>query len=138
MRLRAFLALLAALFAFGGFGVSASAQSRVNLTGEWRGVYYGGGGPTTEFEAELTQTGRSLTGTIIERPGSPEAGHHWLLSRLSGSIAGGEVTFTKTYIESAAGWTHTVNYSGAVSDGGRRIRGAWRVGASQGQFEMVR
>ncbi|MGE0044285.1 MAG: hypothetical protein AB7J28_16125 [Hyphomonadaceae bacterium] len=137
MNLRVFIAVIAAFVAIGGFAMQAEAQLG-NLTGEWRGTYYGAGNAATDFEIDLSQSGRNLNGTIVERRVQPQNGYHWLISTLRGTTNATTVSFVKTYTDPAAGMTHTVNYRGTLSDGGRRIRGTWYLDGAQGQFEMVR
>lgn len=117
----------------------AQAYNAADLSGAWRGMYGGGANQPTEFEVRLAQNGTRLTGTITESANFGNGATAFLLAELSGRAPGnGTISFTKTYTDDAAGVTHSVQYTGRVSAGGRRIQGTWSVDGLNGVFEMVR
>jgi hypothetical protein len=100
----------------------------IDLTGSWLGTYWQAGNPT-RFEATLVHGQNILSGRITDSCDLGEAS-------IDGEVAGRVLTFTKRYI---TGSSHTIRYTGTVSDDGNYMSGAWIVNAShKGAWEAQR
>ncbi len=110
---------------------------RLNLSGEWSGVYsYPGALPPVSFSASLSDNGGWLSGVISE-DGSPPFPSGRRQSSLQGRRVGVTVSWLKTYEHREV--IHDVAYEGAVSGDGEEISGRWSiVGDWSGAFLMVR
>lgn len=110
-----------------------------SLTGRWHGVYsYPAEPMPVYFVADLIQTGDSLSGSTEEAEKGQFGEPLTLTAHLSGTRAGMAVTFTKTY-DGTGGWSHSVEYGGALSADGLEIDGRWAVpGVWSGSFLMIR
>lgn len=114
-------------------------KARTNLTGFWVGryAYAGGAAPPVSFLATMEEgAGGALSGTISE-PNSIGMSSRELSAFLSGQREGRAVSFAKTY-DGASDAAHRVEYSGELSEDGRRIAGHWIVEYMTGPFEMTR
>lgn len=110
-----------------------------NLTGTWTGGYVSvDKGDVNTFNMKLTSAGATFSGTATEVNIFGGDDVLFLTSMIQGTIKpDGSVSFVKTY-DGAGGVSHSVSYTGQLDDTGRRIRGAYRVDAASGKFEMVR
>ena len=116
----------------------AMAQTYSQLTGVWQGVYWGEGNQPTAFQATLQQGANGeFTGSIVETNTFSEEQIPFLLATIRGSVRGATVTFVKTY-DGTGGQTHTINYSGQLSSGGRHVVGEWEANGARGRFELGR
>ena len=113
-------------------------SSGENLSGLWMGSfsYPNGLGPTTPFLASLTDSGGSLSGTIVE-PNTVGRSSDQLGAVLQGSRAGTSVDFTKMY-DGESDAAHAVDYVGQLSADGNSISGVWSLQDLDGTFEMHR
>jgi len=121
------------------FVPQAEAQARRTLSGDWQGVYVQGpDNQAIAFRATLTERGDGrLVGTMLEDNRFGDNSSFWLFSDLLGNVSGDTVRFAKVY-DGTAGQSHTVQYEGRVTNGGRRIVGNWTVDGLRGSFEMAR
>jgi hypothetical protein len=116
-----------------------SEEQPENLTGVWHGLYtYPHGLEPGAFVATVMDIASGLTGTIHEtshgdgRPPQP------LNASIAGFREGGTVVFVKRY-DGSGGWSHAVNYHGALSADRSEIEGVWDIpGVWSGRFLMVR
>jgi len=118
----------------------AEAQAaRRTLTGQWQGVYVQGpDNQAIRFTADLTERndGR-IVGTMLESNMFGDNSSFWLFADVLGNVSGDTVRWAKVY-DGTAGQSHSVQYEGRVSNGGRRITGSWTTGGLRGSFEMAR
>lgn len=91
--------------------------------------YDGDSGDPVAFNAELTDIGGVVWGTVCE-PNSfaPGAGTE-LEADVSGMRSGAEVRFRKTYRGAPAGGDHPVDYAGTINAEGTRLSGRWLIRA---------
>lgn len=89
-----------------------------DLSGTWLGTYWQQGVPT-RFEATFVQSGNTLSGNILDDGNLGEA-------RLSGSVTGRNVSFTKRYLITSP---ESVSYIGTVSEEENYIQGEWNIGS---------
>ena len=109
-----------------------------SLSGQWTGIYAGGGNEPTSFEGLFAQAGANISGSMFEYNGFGDtAAAAYLTSTISGTVQGDLVRFTKTY-DGTGGVSHAVHYEGRLVSNGRRIRGTWNADGASGGFEMVR
>ncbi len=108
----------------------------IDVTGLWRGAYWGPYEARVDFEMDLISAGASFRGGAREpNPFSP-AGGMTLTSIIAGETRGdGAIAFRKTY-DGSSGISHSVDYEGRVENGA--IVGTWRVGDTSGAFRMTR
>ncbi len=111
----------------------------LSIAGEWQGTfaYPEGAGPTTPFVAVIEQTGRGLSGTIIE-PNTMTPGYRSIEAVLSGLRDRSLIDFTKTYPGGEWGYENPVDYVGSLSSDGLQILGTWSLLDLTGTFEMHR
>ncbi len=88
-----------------------------DLSGTWLGTYWQRNQPT-RFEATFIQAGNTLSGNILDDHDLGEA-------RLSGTIAGRQINFTKCYLMSSP---DPVTYTGTISEDENYIQGRWNIG----------
>jgi hypothetical protein len=132
-------------FPDGAFVQRASAKIRelerptaADLSGEWSGYYAGGGNQRTLFAVTISGAPGRFRGRMAEQNTFGDQS----VSRLHADIAGetradGRVTFVKTY-DGTGSASHSVQYEGRIDESGRAISGEWSIGATRGQFRMVR
>lgn len=87
-----------------------------DLSGSWLGTYWQEGVPT-RFEATFVQSGNTLTGSILDDSELGEA-------RLSGTVTGRNVSFTKRYLMTSG---HSIGYVGTISEEENYISGQWNI-----------
>ena len=112
---------------------------RLDLSGFWGGTYsYGPGHPgaPVSFDAELSQDGQRLTGSITEANSFVPGGPALLRAFVDGLVDGQLVVFAKTY--DGDGAIHAVAYEGEAREDGSVIEGVWRVAGLHGRFLMRR
>ena len=98
------------------------------LTGPWLGSYWQSDTPT-RFEATFVQARNSLSGRILDDSPLGEA-------QIQGQVTGRQVSFTKRYFSTPS---HTIQYTGTVSEDGNHINGQWRIDAkNNGAWEAHR
>jgi hypothetical protein len=116
-----------------------NAAADVDLGGRWTGMFnYPGPFPPVGFEAELSDHGGSITGTISEPDENPHATGGILHSIVDGARHGDALTFTKIY-EDAERMPEPVFYSGTIQPDGNEVSGRWEIaGQWSGTFIMVR
>jgi hypothetical protein len=119
--------------------MSTSPGGAHSLTGVWQGLYtYPGNGDPVPFVATLIQTGSAIGGTTHETAAVNDATRKTLYALLSGSRAGASVAFVKNY-DGTAGWSHRVDYDGALNGDATEIEGRWNInGILAGKFMMIR
>jgi hypothetical protein len=113
--------------------VSADDPIRLDLSGDWDGIYsYTVPLPPVSFTARLSEQQTSLGGAIEE-----ERDRRKLVASIEGRRIGVAVTFLKRYEDRAI--HHDVEYEGEVSPDGAEISGRWSIyGDWSGPFLMVR
>ncbi len=121
------------------FVPQAEAQARRTLTGEWQGFYVQGpDNRSVPFTASLTERGDGrLAGTTLESNTFGDNSSFWLFADVLGNVSGETVRWTKVY-DGTAGQSHSVQYEGRITNGGRRIVGTWSLSGAGGSFEMAR
>ena len=98
-----------------------------DLSGVWLGTYWQRKKPV-RFEMTLVQGGNSLSGRVLD--------DNYLGSALlAGKVSGRSVNFSKTYITASR---HSVNYTGTISEDGKRMKGEWRISLFSGNWEAQR
>ena len=111
----------------------------MDLTGFWGGTY---SYPATaraapvSFDAELSQAGARLSGSITEPNSFASGGPPLLRAFVDGLVEGHTVVFAKTY--DGDGAIHAVAYEGEAREDGTVIEGVWRVASLRGRFLMRR
>ena len=99
-----------------------------DLSGVWLGTYWQRKQPV-RFEMTLVQGGNSLSGRVLDDNDLGSA-------LLAGKVSGRSVNFTKTYITASR---HSVEYTGTLSEDGKRMKGQWRISwFSGGTWEAQR
>jgi len=88
-----------------------------DLNGTWLGTYWQSGSPT-RFELVLLHAGNSLSGSVLDDNYLGEA-------KLSGTVVGRQVRFTKRYVSSSPS---AIDYVGSVSEDEDFIQGSWAIG----------
>jgi hypothetical protein len=117
--------------------LARDAARDAEVAGLWKGEYqYDDGRTATEIEVTLRVRDRDLSGEMSEPNAFSTYGPPRLESAITGDVfASGQVVFMKTYSGSE---THSVLYTGAIADGGRRIEGRWRLGGTSGPFWLAK
>jgi hypothetical protein len=132
-KLFASLIMSAAILA--GAGV-ASAQSAVAPNGVWVGYYgYGDRADTVQMQVKFTARGSSFTGFSIEPNTFGDEGVLFLTANIQGVTDADGADFTKTY-DGTGGQSHSIEYTGAFTQGGRCLEGKWRIAATVGPFKI--
>lgn len=105
----------------------------------WRGTYvYGNGRAPVQFTLLVTSgQGGRFEGVIVEPNTFGDRAFPELFADVTGNADGTALNFAKTY-DGTAGQSHTVNYSGTTTGGGRRANGTWQTQDLNGTFEMHR
>ena len=112
-------------------------MSKYDISGSWDGAfrYPADKGPQTPFVATLRDDGGVISGDTIEPGIRPGDGHFRAI--IVGLRTGTTIDFTKTY-DGAGRMSHSVDYSGRLSEDGTTITGVWSLGTMDGTFDMVR
>ncbi len=98
----------------------------VNST--WLGTYWQQGIPS-RFEAVLVQSGKRLSGSILDDNYLGEA-------HLNGEVIGQKISFTKRYLITSPA---VIKYTGTLSDNEEYMQGRWNIGRRQsGAWEARR
>ena len=111
----------------------------LDLSGFWGGTYsYGADHPSgpVSFDAELSQDGQRLSGSITEANSFVPGGPPLLRAYVDGLVDGQLVVFAKTY--DGDGAIHAIAYEGEAREDGSVIEGVWRVATLRGRFLMRR
>ncbi|MDP1738766.1 MAG: hypothetical protein Q8L23_15160 [Caulobacter sp.] len=110
-----------------------------NLTGVWHGLYmYPAALEAGAFVATVMDVGAGLTGGIHETAGDEGLPPSPRNASIAGFREGQTVVFVKRY-DGSGGWSHAVNYHGALSSDRSEIEGAWDIpGVWSGRFLMIR
>ena len=98
-----------------------------DLSGVWLGTYWQRQQPV-RFEMTLVQGDNTLSGRVLDDYYLGEAS-------LAGKVSGRSVNFTKTYLTSSR---HSVDYTGTISEDGKRMQGKWRISWFSGTWEAQR
>lgn len=99
----------------------AAYPDNYGISGKWRGRYVDGS-QSSGFDMYLTMDkNNQVLGMIMDDP-LTGVGKAWV----EGTFANNTLTFVKRYFQ---GGTHSVNYSGVLSDSKTRIEGNWNIGA---------
>lgn len=110
----------------------------LNLTGIWQGLYsYPQALAPVAFTATLLDSGR-LSGSIHEIAIGEDELPVQVFATILGRREGFAVQFDKTY-DGQKGWSHAVNYAGALNEDATEIQGRWTIpGVWAGKFLMIR
>lgn len=110
-----------------------------NLTGVWHGLYmYPAAMEPGAFVATVMDIAGGLTGGVHETSSGDGQPPRPLNASLSGFREGQSVVFVKRY-DGSGGWSHAVNYHGALSSDRSEIEGVWDIpGVWSGRFLMIR
>lgn len=119
----------------------------ISLTGAWYGTYHypGEGLAPVKFRLFIVQIGERISAstkepnTFWENDPNVDRDAPFLYAFCNGTYdpSSRELKFTKTY-DGAAGASHSVEYSGAVSEDGAKIEGNWNIGGSGASFTGTR
>ncbi len=117
----------------------------LKLTGAWFGtyVYPGGGIASVRFRIFIVQDGKKISANVREPntfwEGNPNVPRDvpFLHAVCEGEYdpATRQFRFTKTY-DGASGVSHSVEYSGTLSDDGTQVEGDWSIGGAGGTFRL--
>ncbi|MBW4643756.1 MAG: hypothetical protein KME23_12335 [Goleter apudmare HA4340-LM2] len=88
-----------------------------DINGTWLGTYWQQGIPN-RFEAVLVQSGKILSGSILDDNYLGEA-------YLKGEVIGRHINFTKRYLVTSPA---PIKYTGTVSDNEDYMQGRWNIG----------
>lgn len=88
-----------------------------DVNGTWLGTYWQQGIPS-RFEAVLVQSGRALSGSILDDNYLGEA-------YLKGEVVGRNISFTKRYLVTSPA---PIKYTGTVSKNEDYMQGHWNIG----------
>jgi hypothetical protein len=90
------------------------------------------------FVATVMDIAGTLTGSVHETSRGDDLTLRALNASLSGFREGRTVSFVKRY-DGSGGWSHAVNYHGALSTDRSEIEGLWDIpGVWSGRFLMIR
>jgi hypothetical protein len=114
-------------------------KAGLDLSGRWSGIYnYPEFFPPNGFEANLSDVGGAISGTISEPDEDPFGLGGTLDSFIEGRREGSAVTFTKMY-EDVDRMPDAIFYSGTIHADGNEISGRWEIpGRWAGTFIMIR
>lgn len=111
------------------------------LTGVWYGtyVYPGGGIASVRFRLTIVQDGKKISANVREPNTFWESNPNvprdvpFLYAICDGEYdpATKQLRFTKSY-DGASGASHSVEYSGTLSDDGTQVEGDWSIGGAGG------
>ena len=107
-----------------------------NVPTAWDGAYeYGNGQDPVPFRIDVTVSGTSIQGTIVEvQTFGDDIIDGRLGARIWGTIDGSSVRFTKVY-DGTGGVSHSVAYNGTLAkydDGSWVMFGTWSTGGVSG------
>jgi hypothetical protein len=88
-----------------------------DVNGTWLGTYWQEGIPS-RFEAVLVQSGRALSGSILDDNYLGEA-------YLKGEVIGRNISFTKRYLVTSPA---PIKYTGTLSANEDYMQGRWNIG----------
>ncbi|AFY31440.1 hypothetical protein [Calothrix sp. PCC 7507] len=88
-----------------------------DVNGTWLGTYWQQGIPS-RFEAVLVQSGKTLSGSILDDNYLGEA-------HLNGEVIGQQISFTKSYLITSPA---PIKYTGTLSDNEDYMQGRWNIG----------
>ncbi len=115
----------------------------LRLTGAWYGTYAypdnGAGQPTVRFRLNLVQDGSKISLNVKEPKtfGGEDAPFLFAFGTGQYDPSSREIKFTKTY-DGASGASHSVEYTGTISEDGNKIEGTWDIGGAGGTFKAQR
>lgn len=110
-----------------------------NLTGVCQGLYmYPMAAEPGAFVATVMDIAGSLSGSVHENSNGDGLPVRSLNASIAGFREGQSVVFVKRY-DGSGGWSHAVNYQGALSADRSEIEGVWDIpGEWSGRFLMIR
>lgn len=110
----------------------------MDLTGFWTGTYwyFRHGEPVVPFLANIDESSGAISGTISE-PDFLLDSDARLSAFLVGDRDGMRVKFAKVY-DGEGSFAHRVDYTGALLDDGKVLKGSWYLAGEWGGFEMSR
>ncbi|GAB4378062.1 MAG: hypothetical protein Kow00121_29110 [Elainellaceae cyanobacterium] len=88
-----------------------------DVNGTWLGTYWQEG-IQTRFEATFVQSGKALSGRILDDNSLGEA-------QISGEVVGRHIQFTKRYLTAS---NHVIHYAGTLSEQADSMQGQWNIG----------
>jgi tetratricopeptide (TPR) repeat protein len=114
----------------------------LRLTGAWYGTYaYPGDGaqPSVRFRLYFVQNGSKISLNVKEPKTFGAGNAPFLYAFGTGQYdpATRELKFTKTY-DGTSGVSHSVEYTGTISEDGKKIEGNWSIGGPGGTFKAQR
>lgn len=118
---------------------AAWAASAQDVAGAWTAAYISDDATDINtFEVTITAIGATeFVGRATEINVFGGGDVLFLTSDIRGRINGDTVTFTKTY-DGSAGVSHSVSYTGQLSNANRRLVGRYDAGGALGRFELAR
>jgi hypothetical protein len=121
--------------------VSCTGSQSASISGDWNGYYYypNNKQPPVNFLFSFAAAGCSGRSSEPNTFGAKSASHLFAnLSCADGTLHPGQtIVITKTY-DGTGGVSHSVIYSGTVSQDMRSISGGWAVNDLRGTFTMSR
>jgi hypothetical protein len=110
----------------------------LSLTGIWQGLYaYPRALAPVAFTATLLESGW-LSGSMHEIAVGDDQIPVQVFATVLGRRTGYAVEFAKAY-DGQKGWSHAVQYAGALSEDATEIQGRWSIpGVWSGKFLMIR
>lgn len=104
---------------------------------EWKGTYSyeEKKRPSVHFAVTWKQSGKKISGKILEPNTFGDNGFSQLRAKLKGEINNNEVVFKKTY-DGTAGVSHSVEYRGQFNAEKNQISGRWQIKDVSGPFVM--
>ncbi len=103
-----------------GCGAAGVPTPIIDLTGNWSGTWASSRGSTGGVDAQISQSGSSLTG-MVTVTGSPAG--CFTSGSISGNVSGQQVNFSGT----VSGGGQQINFSGTISGQGTIISGTYSV-----------
>jgi uncharacterized caspase-like protein len=115
----------------------------LRLTGAWYGSYAypdnGAAQPTVRFRLNLVQNGSKISLNVKEPKTFGDGNANFLYALGTGQYdpTTRELKFTKTY-DGSSGVSHSVEYTGTISEDGSKVDGNWNIGGAGGTFKAQR
>ena len=112
----------------------------LHLTGAWYGTYAypdnGAAQPSVRFRLNLIQNGSKISLNVKEPKTFGDGNASFLYAFGTGQYdpTTRELKFTKTY-DGASGVSHSVEYTGTISEDGSKVEGNWNIGGAGGTFK---
>ena len=108
------------------------------MTGFWTGTYwyFRHGEPVVPFLANIDDSDGTISGTTSEPDYLVDSGIR-LTAFLIGGREGARVKFAKVY-DGKSSIAHRGDYTGALSDDGKVLKGSWYLTGEWGGFKMSR